>query len=924
MGFTAAGAVALALLVGMIGSAWEAARATRARKDAEDSKRIAQDAQAKESGERKRAEVEKVRAEDNAAQSRQRLVRLHVANGERLVREGDLTGALLWFVEALQEEQENPQAEELHRLRIGFILQQCPRLAQLWFHPQRVWRVDFSPDGSRLATLAGKPLGGGWLPAGTQDISARMLEGEVQIWDTSSGEPVRRGLPDIGVQPELLKSLFSPDGRLIATIRSQTKATGGIESDVRIYDAGSGELAVPVLRFDGLAFHVGFSPDNQRLVVAGAAGVRADAVSGEAQVWNALTGRPASPLLRHEGPVGHAAFSPDGARVVTSSTDRTARIWDANTGQELVRIPGSSSVVYAEFSHDGQRVLVVSRWGKAREHGEVRVYDARTGEPKTPEPMEHGGPLFYALFSPNDRRLLVDSYDNNAYLRDAATGELVAKFKHEHQGGASAGVSFSPDGKYVLTSTAGVAALLWEAETGKRYGPALYHAQRLFDARFSPDGHFIATASDDRTVRLWELTAPETNVLTLHHAQLVKHAEFSRDGGRILTASDDGTARIWDAYTGRPLTPPLTHSNQVLHATFSPNGLFVVTASRDGTARVWDAHTGAPVTPPLVHTGAVFHAEFSPDSRRVVTASSQADTGIAFAAYLGLPSAASINAPRTSGTGEARVWDAATGEPLTPPLRHSNLVGHAAFSPDGRLVVTSSEDRTARVWDSISGKSVLPVLPHTARVVRAVFSPDSHRVLTVADDGARIWDARTGEALTPIFAAGDVAYPIAAFSPDAKTVLTPTTMAALVSDAATGKPVTPPLRHEKVLTHAEFSPNGRFVLTSSFDNSVRLWDAVSGELVVQFLQHENLAWTASFSPDGQRVVSADGNGTVKVWSLRRDPRPVEDLRLLAQLLSARKIDQNGGGLEPIDTLTLSNAWQVLRAKYPHECGAQRQ
>src|SRR5207247_169006 len=87
----------------------------------------------------------------------------------------------------------------------------------------------------------------------------------------------------------------------------------------------------------------------------------------------------------------------------------------------------------------------------------------------------------------------------------------------------------------------------------------------------------------------------------------------------------------------------------------------------------------------------------------------------------------------------ARVWEATTGQPVTPPLKHGRVVSAVAFSPDGRRVVTASD--TARVWDATSGQPVTIPLKHGAGVNTAAFSSDGRRVVTASyDHTARVWD----------------------------------------------------------------------------------------------------------------------------------------------------------------------------------------
>ena len=103
-----------------------------------------------------------------------------------------------------------------------------------------------------------------------------------------------------------------------------------------------------------------------------------------------------------------------------------------------------------------------------------------------------------------------------------------------------------------------------------------------------------------------------------------------------------------------------------------------------------------------------------------------------------------------SGDKTARLWDAATGQPIGPTLTHQGAVRAVAFSPDGKTVITGSEDKTARLWDAATGQPLGPALTHQGAVSAVAFSPDGKTVLTGSDDKtARLWDAATGQPLGP-------------------------------------------------------------------------------------------------------------------------------------------------------------------------------
>jgi WD40 repeat protein/serine/threonine protein kinase len=577
-------------------------------------------------------------------------------------------------------------------------------------------------------------------------------------------------------------------------------------------------------------------------------------------------------ILKHRSGVHTAQFSADGKRIETAfwrhpmllsaeaameaeatgvrrDYGLSTRVWNAQSGQPLTRPLEHGVVVWsAQFSPDGKRIVT------ALADGTARVWDAQTDQPLT-EPMQHSRRITSAQFSPDGKRIVTASLDETARVWDAQTGKpLTRPLMH---GALVNSAQFSPDGQRVVTGCSDGTARLWDAQSGQLLSESSKHSGAVQSAQFSPDGKWILTATDDHTARVWDAQSGQPLTEALQHNDSVESAQFSPDGKRILTVSGD-SVWLWDAVGGQPLAESFkTHG----YAQFSPDGKRLVTASRlnsELAARVWDVPSGQPLSEPFQHSGGVRSARFSPDGGRIVTTS-----------VGGIPR-----------VWAARVWDAQTGQPLTGPLQHGLTVTSAQFSPDGTRIVTASMDRTARVWDAASGQPLTEPMIHSNMVYSAQFSPDGTRIVTGSWNGtARVWDAVSGQPLTgPLKLKGaavnssaprmSILYS-AQFSPDGKRILTASADdTACVWDAQSGQLLAGPLEHNSGAlpssVSARFSPDGKRILTASAE-AAQVWDAVSGQPLTEPLQHSNLITSAEFSPDGRWVVTASSDHTARVW-----------------------------------------------------------
>jgi tetratricopeptide (TPR) repeat protein len=221
----------------------------------------------------------------------------------------------------------------------------------------------------------------------------------------------------------------------------------------------------------------------------------------------------------------------------------------------------------------------------------------------------------------------------------------------------------------------------------------------------------------------------------------VAHAEPSRiQLGALIDLHGPMIVRTWDAERGLPLTEPFLLENSILSAGLRPDGLMLATACSDRAVRLWDTGTGRPVLVITEFAGAPRMCSFSQDGKKLLVVSTDEIGAATTAIYAG----------DGVSWGEARIWNAVTGAPISPPMRHRNIIIYAEFSADGAHIVTASKDGTARVWDAVTGEPETAPLAHTFGLTKASFSRDGRRVVTTSGDyTARVWDAVTGEPLGP-------------------------------------------------------------------------------------------------------------------------------------------------------------------------------
>ena len=441
-------------------------------------------------------------------------------------------------------------------------------------------------------------------------------------------------------------------------------------------------------------------------------------------------------------------------------------------------------------------------------------------------------------FSPDGRQVLTGSWDKTAILWDAATGQSIRSFQ-EHAAEVKS-VAFSPDGRQVLTGSSDSTAILWDAATGQQLRAFHGHTDQVVSVAFSPDGRQVLTGSWDGTAILWD-AATGQKIRTLRgHTDRVNSAAFSPDSRQVLTGSSDHRAILWDASSGQQLRSLQGQSGWVTSVAFSSDGHQMLTGSWDGTAIMWDGATGQQMKRFRGHTSWLWSVAFSPDGRQVLTG---------------------------SGDNSAILWEVATGQQIRCFLANIGSVNSVAFSPDGHQVLTGTSDKTAVLWDLVAGMRQRRLLGHTKDVLSVAFSPDGHQVLTGSwDFTAILWDLATGQRLCAFRSPSGWVVSVA-FSPDGRQVLAGSgDNSPVLWDAATGQWLrTFQERHSDFVYSVAFSPDGRQVLANSGDHSPILWDTATGQQLLTFRGHSKGVKSVAFSPDGRRVLTGSLDDTAILW-----------------------------------------------------------
>lgn len=401
----------------------------------------------------------------------------------------------------------------------------------------------------------------------------------VRLWDVKEGKELKRM---VGHHDAVRDMRFTPDGR-------HALSAGGTDRSVRLWDPETGKETYRIDDIRCFAHFAALSADGKRFVTA--------ADLGGARVWAAPDDKAPPPpddfepkmadgerrhMHAHFGAAWRLAFSADGKRLLSAGDDRTAALWDLDTGRQLCLLKGHQRPPHSvAFLRDGKTALTAS---PEKGDGGLRVWDLDTGKELRRFPTGPSIVLRSAL-SADGRVAATADGAGTVRIWDPDEGKLL----HTIQGPAAAltWAYVFPDGSRVASGGFDGNLRLWDARTGDSLRAVADPAARICPD-FNADGSRCLAAASDGTVQLRETGGMRIlKTYRLRETPLTA-ASISPDGRRGAAGEADNVIRLWDLETGKEVARFGPLRGAVLYLRFSPDGTRLASADRDGWVRIWD------------------------------------------------------------------------------------------------------------------------------------------------------------------------------------------------------------------------------------------------------------------------------------------------------------------------------------------------
>lgn len=390
-------------------------------------------------------------------------------------------------------------------------------------------------------------------------------------------------------------------------------------------------------------------------------------------------------------------------------------------------------------------------------------------------------------------------------------------------------VTFSPDGKWIVSASEDGTVKIWIRQGGKLIKTIITDHFQVYSLALSPDGKSFATGGFDAKVRIWSFGSGRL-LQTIHENTFkILSLGFNHDGSRIVSGGANKSPKIWDVESGALLKSFESENNFAYVARFSPDGKMMA-AGGDKEIIVWDAETYKIIFKiPASSIGLQSEGiAFSTDSKFIAEASD-------------------YNVIKIWNIRDRRIEKMLSG--------HRDNVNSIAFSPDGKLIASGSRDKTIRIWNFDKGSIHRTLEGHNQSITSVAFSPDMKHIASVgADKTIRLWDLRDSHLTNKLDIYRENIF---SFSVSRDNLLAIGTgdRNIIFWDTRSGELIRKYEAHGNAVGSVFFSADGEKLVSGSRDKTIKIWGVPAGEAVKVMKEELYLNRSAAFSPDGRVVAS---------------------------------------------------------------------
>ena len=611
-----------------------------------------------------------------------------------------------------------------------------------------ITRLPDSPHPALLRTLGSRrgAVRTCALSADGRRIATASTDRGLLLWDTETGAELAQVAGGTSAATATASgSAVGSDARALALSADGTRlavATG--HRRLGVWHLGSGAMLADLSGHTDELTDCALSADGRWLLSA--------SLDERLLLWDVATGEVVHSLARdwaeddrgwtvptnaqgHWAAVLGCDMTPDARLAASASADQSVIVWDLDSGLALAVLTGHSAAVQdCALSPDGRLVASV---GSDRS---LRIWDWASREHRAV--LAHGAPVMACAFSEDGRSVVTACADglvrvwavDGLQLLQTLTGHADAVLDCAVSATAGLVVSAGNDGT----------ARLWQLGTRAEPWPGRQHAGAVLACAAAPDGRHAFTGGDDQSVLLWDVSRGQVRAGWPTQDGGVRACALSADGALLASGGKDRSLSVWRAVDGQLLHRLAGHRGSINSCAFRPgtgHAGQLASVSDDRTVCLWDLATRARRLAWTAHAQWINACTFSPCGRWLVTAAAD---------------------------GSLRRWDLAVDEalwerwltdprPLRPEVAdrllspldmagHGASVNHCCFTPDGRLLVSASSDRTLRLWDGATGECLHRLQGHLEGVNGCSVAPDGRRMASVsADGGIRVWRLASSE-----------------------------------------------------------------------------------------------------------------------------------------------------------------------------------